>query len=682
MGVTQKLKRAVRGEVTPTTAVLEAIRRARVSVKSRKERNTFKQTAEAGLDLWEPFARMTPADLLSHFRQRATPKFLPGFSHESTARLQQELFPRQTTELIAEANRIVSSHAWPLLGFGEKSFGEEINWCRDPLSGYVWPLAYHHDIQLIRNEGSDVRVLWELNRLGHLLTLARAYSVTRDERFTVECVTQLSGWASQNPFAQGANWTCAMEVALRSMNLLAVFELLRTSPHFDNETLALFLNLFQQHGTYIRNNLEFSYLATSNHYLSDVVGLLWLGLMLPEFRAAHDWRAFGLRWLLREMKKQVLPDGADFESSTGYHRFVLELFLYSFVLCRQNGVEIKSQYWDKLRGMLRYMRSYLRPDGLAPLLGDTDSGQVLPISKRRADEHAYVLATGAALFGDQGLKSSELDQELLWTMGEQGVEAFANLTASNKVESQAFPDTGVYILRKEELYLCFNASGAGLRGRGSHGHNDALSVEVSVFGRPVIIDPGTYVYSASLRERHNFRSTAYHSTVQIDGEEQNTTVQAVPFVIGDEAHPRVLVWESGAEFDRIIAEHSGYKRLPWPITHRRIVGFNKLAGWWLIKDQFLGDNEHAFETRFHFAPGLTVNVEGPSVIARDASTGVGIKVISLDLQESPILEEQASSCDYGEKQESLTARWRVLGRVEQLSWKLLPLRAADGNEEF
>jgi hypothetical protein len=699
MGVTQKLRRAVRGEVTPTTAMLEAVRRARVSFQSRRERTTLKQAGKADPDLLGPFARMTPAELLSHFRERSTPKFLPGFSDESTGRRQQELFPDETAELLAVANRIVANHSWSLLGFAEQSFGAEINWCRDPLSGYVWPLAYHRDLQLVRDDGSDVRVLWELNRFGHLLTLVRAYLVTKEERFSNECLAQLRSWSSQNPYGRGPNWTCAMEVSLRAVNLLTVFEVLRKLSQFNTQDLALFLGLFQQHGTYIRNNLEFSYLATSNHYLSDVVGLLWLGLMLPEFRSAQSWRHFGLRQVLSEMNKQVLRDGADFEASTGYHRFVLELFLYSFLLCRQNGVEIASPYWDKLRAMLKYMRGYLRPDGLAPLIGDSDSGQVLPISRRLASEHEQVLSIGAALFADEALKGNQLDQELLWIVGEPGVAAFHSLAGSKQVESQAFPYAGTYVMRSNDLYLCINASGAGLHGRGSHGHNDALSLEVTVLGQPIIVDPGTYVYSADLHERHKFRSTAYHSTVRIDGEEQNTTEKAIPFVIGDEARPRVLTWETTSESDRIVAEHYGYERLPAPLKHRRTVSFNKVEGWWLIEDQFLGARaarrqfeatdtdhtareptalpaEHDFETRFHFAPGLTVSVHGAKVVARAGCGDVGLEIVPLEVQEPPVLEKQASSCDYGQKRDSITACWHVAGRVEQLSWRLVPIRSS------
>ena len=96
-----------------------------------------------------------------------------------------------------------------------------------------------------------------------------------------------------------------------------------------------------------------------------------------------------------------MPDGADFEASTGYHRFVTELFLYTFWLCsfkwRQRS---RRSIGPGFKQMLIYMRAYLRPDGFAPLIGDTDSGQVLPFVRRRADDHAYLLEIGAVVFND------------------------------------------------------------------------------------------------------------------------------------------------------------------------------------------------------------------------------------------------------------------------------------------
>src|SRR6185369_6707619 len=182
----------------------------------------------------------------------------------------------------------------------------------------------------------------------------------------------------------------------------------------------------------------------------------------------------------------------------------------------------------------------------------------------RANDHKYLLAVGAAFLDDQRIRTKEgLTPEVLWLLGPGGIADLQNLVPDRIRKSQSFPYAGTYIMRKEDRYLCFNASGAGLNGRGSHGHNDAMSIEVSAGGRAFIIDPGTYVYSADLAKRHEFRSTAYHSTVQIDGLEQNTIARETPFVIGNEANPRVLEWQTGADFDKVVAEHYGY-----PVTHR------------------------------------------------------------------------------------------------------------------
>jgi hypothetical protein len=687
----------LRGEVSARVAALEAARRVRAANERRRERAELAALDQQPARLREEFARIRAADLLAHFRARVKPRFLPGF-HElaRTAELQQTLFPQQTEQLLKSARRMVDDHCWPLLGFSEKCFGkDQIQWNADPLSGVVWPLDYHADINLIRNDGSDARVTWELNRLAHFITLGRAYAMTNDEKFSKEFFRQFQDWPRQNPTARGVNWNCAMEVALRAMNLLAAFTLFLRAPQMDELTLKEFLRIFDSHGAHIKRNLEFSNIATSNHYLADITGLLWIGVMLPELQAANEWREFGLRELLSEMDKQTLPDGADYEASTGYHRLKVELYLYSVVLCHLNGIEIAEKYWGKLRAMIGYMAAYLRPDGRAPLIGDTDSGQVLPIVRRAADDHGYLLALGAAIFHEPrfALPSDELPKELLWILGEQGVRDYRSLPDSSMPESQSFPDAGIYLLRQDDLYLLFNASDVGVNGRGSHGHNDALSVEVSAGGTAFIVDPGTYLYTANLAERHLFRSTAYHSTVQVDGAEQNSIDKEIPFIIGNEARPRVLTWESNAETDLIVAEHYGYQRLGQPVLHRRSVMFDKRRRFWWIEDELTGEGTHEFSFRFHFAPGLEIEVRPDGIVgACDKINGARLLIIcqkpgreegQLAAGEAgikPVLETQSSSHDYGQTMTSISACWTMQAATPfALQFALLPL-AADEHE--
>lgn len=675
------------GRIGLSRATREAFRRGRAAVRAHRERATLDDLGSQPAQLRTEFQKLSSAELIKHFRERSTPLFLPGFEQsDSTATQQRDFFPDETQRLSESARLITKEHRWPLLGFGEKEFGDPINWHRDPLSGRIWPLDYHADVPLWHNDGSDIRVLWELNRLGHLITLGRAYALTKEEEFAAEFFAQVEGWQQQNPVGRGANWSCAMEVALRAINLLAAFYLFRDSRNLTEERLLMLLTMFEQHGAHIRRNLEFSHVATSNHYLSDVVGLLWLAIMLPELSAAKKWREWALAEMLNEIDKQILGDGADYEASTGYHCFILELFLYSFILCDVNEVPIAPKYRRKLHAMLLYLRGILLPHGWLPLVGDTDSGQVLPIVPRTADDRAYLLALGAVAFRDSQLKlpSLAVSQELLWLLGEYGLQVYWQLPSSNeKTSSQAFPDAGVYVQRHDDLLLLFNANGAEKARPASHRHNDLLSVEVSACGRAFIVDPGSYVYTADLQERHLFRSTSYHSTIEIDNVEQQTTREDAPFVTGSEARVRVLVWESTPDRDRVVAEHTGYERLAEAVTHRRAVTFYKSDRCWLVEDEILGGGEHEIAARFHFDAGLEVSLfDNNSVIARDKISGACLIVRSPDLHQPAEPEAQFTSRHYGSKAKSISVCWRIITTMPcKLRWALLPVCAGENLDE-
>jgi uncharacterized heparinase superfamily protein len=225
--------------------------------------------------------------------------------------------------------------------------------------------------------------------------------------------------------------------------------------------------------------------------------------------------------------------------------------------------------------------------------------------------------------------------------------------------------------------MLFNTGGAGGNGRGSHGHNDSLSVDVFACGCSFIVDPGSYLYTADLHQRHLFRSTSYHSTLQIDGAEQNTTVESVPFVIGDEAHGRVLHWETNGRRDLLVAEHHGYRRLPKPVTHRRTVVFDKIRRFWLIEDEVQASANHQVIVRFHLDSGLEVQAQsGNRVAAYDKISGTRLFICDLDENGNLTLEPQFVSRDYGSKLPSVTASWsKNISGVTKLRWLLVPVCA-------
>jgi len=322
---------------------------------------------------------------------------------------------------------------------------------------------------------------------------------------------------------------------------------------------------------------------------------------------------------------------------------------------------------------------------------------LLPIVRRTGDDHAYVLALGAAVFQEArfkivGTHASGMQhaggmrtepQELLWILGERGVRDYVGFPDAEPAQSQAFPDAGAYVLRDHDLYLLFNASGNGVNGRGSHGHNDALSIEVSACGTAFIVDPGTYVYTADLKERHLFRSTAYHSTVQVDEAEQNTTEARIPFVLGDEAHPRVLESVSDEDRDVAIAEHRGYMRLAEPVTHLRTIKFHKPQRYWLIQDELTGVGAHIFSFRFHLAPGLETKVRADGIVeVCDKMDGARLLIVASELETEPVLESRFSSRDYGAKESSASACWTVRCPVPvTVRFVLVPIRAGEDENE-
>jgi len=529
-------------------------------------------------------------------------------------------FPEVARCVIQAAER-VSQHVFDFLGTGSVDWGDSIDWHQDVQIGYRWPLKFYSQVSSTASNAiaADPKIPWELSRLHHFVTLGQAYWLTDDRRWSDEFFAQWESWLASNPCPYGINWTSAMDVAIRVVNLMWGCALVADAPGWTGEQDAYLNHSLRQHGLYIEHNLEIGVwdgqVVTASHYLANIVGLLCLGLLCSELPEAARWRRAGLRALMVEIERQILPDGANYEASTSYHRLAVEFFTIAALLCRRCGVELPRRFWERLERAYEYILYCTQPDGQVPAIGDGDDGRLLilsgyPVWER--NDHRYLLAIGAVLFERADFRAAVGDcpADLLWLLGREGVESFDALPlTATSVSSRAFPEVGVYVIRHDNDHALLRIGKVGTDGLGGHTHNDALSLVLSLGGKPLLVDPGTYVYTSDVAARDRFRGTRAHNTICVDEEEINRFRLGDPFALMYDATPEVLVWQVDDSSVEWCARHDGYARLPSPVIHQRTVRYDRRQRVWIVEDWLQAEGKHHIEWWLHFAPGLQVRIE-------------------------------------------------------------------------
>ncbi|HWP44933.1 MAG TPA: heparinase II/III family protein, partial [Blastocatellia bacterium] len=412
-------------------------------------------------------------EVADSIRNRTGPHLTVGIgSLDRTSELIGLLYPDSVEEARRAADNILKHQ----ITIFERTFdlGPVIDWHADPATGVRWPLDHYTRVPIRLKPGSDVRVVWEMNRLYHFTELGRAYALTRDERYAEEFLLQLASWYEDNPPRFGVNWTVAMEVSIRAINLIAAMEMFRSSPVMTDDAIKLILKALLAHGKFIKSNLEFSYRTPSNHYLCNLIGLFVIGLIAPELRESKQWVSYSAPRLIQQLKRQVLADGVSYEGAIGYHRLVVEIYTLFFALAQANGIELPGDCWERLEAMFTFVSHYLKPDGTAPLIGDSDDGRILKFKPRPAIDHSYLMPIAAVLLENEAFKeSSRIDEEALWWFGVEGHDTFEGLQANeNAPRSRGFAESQIYVMREGTLYAIIDCGDHGANGRGSHAHSD------------------------------------------------------------------------------------------------------------------------------------------------------------------------------------------------------------------
>jgi len=318
-------------------------------------------------------------------------------------------------ELISALLREPHADSASLIGSLIDKDYEPIDWQVDFKSGYRWSeKTASSKIQYGDVLGADIKVPWELARLQHLPQLA-IQALQNEETAQLYCReirNQILDFIAMNPPRMGVNWVCAMDVGIRVSNMLIANELAESAVgcSVDNEYRAILSQSVYEHGVHIVDSLEYSPELTSNHYLANIVGLLFVSAYLESSVQTNQWLAFSLQEIISEVRRQYYDDGSNFEGSTSYHRLSTEMLVYAVALIKglpQERVEslktCPTQSWKKtprlkdyveqeyrvinykvelpewfcqrIKSAVQYSIDMTKPDGSICQIGDNDSGR-------------------------------------------------------------------------------------------------------------------------------------------------------------------------------------------------------------------------------------------------------------------------------------------------------------------
>lgn len=543
-----------------------------------------------------PSGASTVEGLWAYYRSRTSPRFfLDQQPPEALRELTEAEFPQLLPHTLDRAKAVMQQQ-FTLLG-RDVQYQGSIAWQSDPISGVPWPQGFYADVPLTGEAlpYGDVKYVWELNRHQYLIELGKAYWLTGEQAYADTVMALLDHWIDANPYNTGVNWTNALEPAYRVFAWIWAYAWCQDALHAD--FLVRFLKSLYQHARYIDAHLEY-YTSPYNHLIGEATALVWIGTLFPEFTEASHWATCGWQILESELEHQFYADGFTVEQASGYHYATLGFYLMAGLLRQLNGKPVSARVWSSIERGITFSVHLTQPNGRVPRIGDSDDARPMRLSHRPPWDFREFHAMGAVLFSRPDFKYAAGDyaEEALWMLGASGYRRFADLLAeAPPTASQAFPASGYYIMRtgwdRDAHWGCMDCGpqadglSEGPVPSAAHGHADALSVLISAYGEPMLVDAGPYHYNGDPAWRDYFRQTRAHNTVVVDGVDQ--AVHHGGMAWSQAAQAQCEAWDSTPVYDYVCGRHTGFARLPVPVWHRRAIFFRKPA-YWLIFDELQG----------------------------------------------------------------------------------------------
>jgi len=427
---------------------------------------------------------------------------------------------------------------------------------------------------------ADEEYLWQLNRMPEQHPLTAAYLMTGEEKYAEKALGNILNWIKECPIPplvtedtnyvrrtfNGLSPWRALEVGIRMFSSWRnAYTRLLHCPLMTPQVHETFVLAMYDHARVLAIASPLIWpKANHNHYIHEVLGLLVLCCLFPEWKEAAAWKEQAIREFLRCVRMQITPEGGQVEGCPGYHNICMSMLYSAAQIMVENDIPLPEEFVRSLNQASAYAAWTMKPTGLVASIGDT---AITP----------YDLPAQAAsfrkLFGENGEYEKVLplvDRSKPESNVPGGIQHFITL-------GQITARTG---WKRDDSYFMLVCNTPVVNG---HSHQDPMTFVLTLEGRDVVTDPSYCTYMNG-DKRKMYKSPEYHACLTFGGRPPFEYLSTWGFSPQKEGHTKNTY--ISAHLLAGDASHANYE----PNEHRRLCAL-------IDKDTFIVADDVKNETR-------------------------------------------------------------------------------------
>jgi hypothetical protein len=463
--------------------------------------------------------------------------------------------------------------------------GQNYNWVTNPKTGHNYEITRHwSEINDMDKAAGDIKYVWEKSRFSYLLTIIRY-----DYHFSKDCFQfvrdEILSWINSNPVNQGPNWVCSQEISIRLMDWFFALHYYKKHPDLTSTSFEIILQSIYNQIEHIYTNIKFSLKTVrNNHALTESLLLYLAGHLFPFFKDSNKWKVKGKYWFQQEIDYQICDDGSYIQFSMNYHRIAVQLLTLAILFSESVRDSFDELVYDKAKKSLNFLYQFHSSDcGSLPNYGHNDGALFFPLNNMAfSDFRPQLNALHYALFKKHVFKDQKIREDVYWLCA---------APADGRVDKplihiNKFDRGGYYLFRNQETSTFVRC--------GSHrdrpGQADNLHLHISLNGKTLLRDAGTYQYNADPEDVNYFFGTKSHNTVMLGNADQMKKAGRFIWLYWSQSERAEL--NEDKEWIIFEGRIKAFRHMGNNIAHHRIVRKKKGRYYWEVEDKIINRPNH------------------------------------------------------------------------------------------